>query len=42
LTKGTDEWKQALASVNNEVLSLLERFPGLEVAIGENGNLTVK
>lgn len=44
--KGTDEWKQALQDVNNEVLSILEKYPELlemEGAItrGENNELKI-
>lgn len=43
LTEGTQAWKDKLAEVNNEVLDLLDKFPGLASAItrGDNGLLTI-
>ena len=43
LTEGTQAWKDKLAEVNNEVLDLLDKFPGLAGAIsrGDNGLLTI-
>ena len=41
LTKGTDEWKAALAKVNQEVLSLVEKFPSLEITTGAEGQLSI-
>lgn len=41
LTKGTDEWKAALAKVNKEVLSLVEKFPTLEIITGADGQLSI-
>jgi hypothetical protein len=39
LTKGTDEWKQSLIAVNQEVLRLIEQYPELGgfVITGPNG-----
>lgn len=41
LAVGTDEWRAKLAEVNQEVLSLIEKFPRLAAAleIGEHGQL---
>ena len=41
LTKGTDEWRAALIEINSQVISLLEKYPGLQSAVGENGQLTI-
>ena len=43
LTEGTQAWKDKLVEVNNEVLDLLDKFPGLASAItrGDNGLLTI-
>lgn len=43
LTEGTQAWKDKLVEVNNEVLDLLDKFPGLAGAIsrGDNGLLTI-
>ena len=43
LTKGTDEWKQSLIAVNQEVLRLIEQYPELGgfVTTGLNGQLSI-
>lgn len=41
LTKGTDEWKQALVKVNQEVLGLIEKYPELQATIGKDGQLEI-
>ena len=43
LTKGTDEWKQSLIAVNQEVLRLIEQYPELGgfVTTGSNGQLSI-
>ena len=43
LTKGTDEWKQSLVAVNQEVLRLIEQYPELGdfVTTGSNGQLSI-
>lgn len=43
LAEGTQAWKDKLVEVNNEVLDLLDKFPGLAGAInrGDNGLLTI-
>jgi tetratricopeptide (TPR) repeat protein len=35
LTRGTEEWREAVANVNNEVLSLIEKYPDL-IAVMDN------
>ena len=44
LTKGTDEWKQALIAVNEEVLGLIQRYPDLadNLITGKNGQLGIE
>ena len=43
LTKGTNEWKQALIEANAQVLELLSTYPELAkfISRGENGQLTI-
>ena len=43
LTKGTDEWKQSLIAVNQEVLRLIDQYPelGKYVTTGQNGQLSI-
>jgi TP901 family phage tail tape measure protein len=43
LIKGTDQWKEKLIEVNNQVLETLEKFPQLAqfLSQGENGELTI-
>ena len=43
LTKGTNEWKQALFDANAQVLELLEKYPQLQtyLSTGENGELKI-
>ena len=43
LTKGTDEWKQSLVAVNQEVLRLIDQYPelGKYVTTGQNGQLSI-
>lgn len=43
LTEGTQEWKEALVEVNQQVMDLLESYPKLAQYItrGENGELTI-
>lgn len=43
LTKGTTEWRQAVAELNEEVLTLLENYPELAqyITTGENGVLQI-
>lgn len=43
LTEGTQEWKEALVEVNQQVMDLLESYPELAqyVTRGENGELTI-
>lgn len=43
LTKGTQEWKEALVEANSQVLSLLTDYPELAayIATGEDGQLTI-
>lgn len=43
LTKGTNEWKQALIKVNGQVLQLLSTYPQLAqyISRGESGQLTI-
>ena len=43
LVKGTDEWKQSLVAVNQEVLRLIEQYPelGKYVTTGQNGQLSI-
>jgi len=43
LTKGTNEWKQALIDANGQVLQLLSTYPQLAqyISRGENGQLTI-
>lgn len=44
LTKGTNEWKQALLEANAQVLELLTTYPQLAqyISRGENGQLTIE
>ena len=43
LVRGTDEWKQALIAVNQEVLGLIDKYPDLAnyLSTGEHGQLTI-
>ena len=41
LTKGTLEWKQALAQVNNEIINLQSQYSNLQVSVDENGKLSI-
>lgn len=41
LTEGTLEWKQKLLEINQTVLDLKEKFPELEISVGENGLLQI-
>ena len=43
LTKGTNEWKQSLIAVNQEVLRLIDQYPelGKYVTTGQNGQLSI-
>jgi hypothetical protein len=43
LTKGTENWRQKLISVNSEVLNLIEKYGELSdnIEIGDNGQLTI-
>lgn len=43
LTKGTNEWKQALIEANSQVLKLLSTYPELAkfISRGEDGQLTI-
>lgn len=43
LTKGTQEWEDALLEANNQVIDLLKNYPKLAKYIqsGEDGNLTI-
>ena len=42
-TKGTQEWRDALQAVNNEVLNLLNSYPELAsyIQYGKNGEMTI-
>ena len=43
LTKGTEEWREALIEANNQVLKMIQTYPELAKYIkrGENGELTI-
>ena len=43
LIKGTNEWKQSLIAVNQEVLRLIDQYPelGKYVTTGQNGQLSI-
>ena len=43
LEQGTAKWNQQLLTANNEVLKLIEKFPGLAqyTEVGENGLITI-
>lgn len=37
LTKGTQEWKEEVEALNQQVLSLIEKYPSLRFTIDDNG-----
>jgi len=41
LTRGTDEWRDAVREVNTEVLNLMKTYKGLQI-VNENGYLEIK
>lgn len=42
LTKGTQEWKEAVAELNNQILVLLQKYPELgKYVINEDGHLAI-
>ena len=42
LTKGTEEWKDAVAELNTKVTELAQNYEGLELEYDENGVLSIK
>lgn len=41
LTAGTANWKEALVQVNEQVMQLLDKYPQLQVVMGQNGALQI-
>jgi hypothetical protein len=38
LTKGTDEWNDAVSELNNEILDLISKYPELSEFVVSKGN----
>ena len=41
LTKGTQEWKDAVAELNSKVLELVQNYEGLEIVYDSEGNMSI-